>query len=119
MNRDFDLIRKIMTDIEMLPSGECKQQFEYPEIDTTTALYHVALLIDAGLIRGKTEEHSEGIDVIVFDLTWNGHDFLDAMKDDNLWNKAKENILKPGMSFTFDLLLEYLKFQVKQKIGLP
>lgn len=44
---------------------------------------------------------------------------IDATKDDSIWNKARENIFKPGVSFTFGLLLEWLKLEAKQKLGLP
>lgn len=45
-------------------------------------------------------------------FTWKGHDFLDAAKDDTLWNKAKEKFLIPGVSFTFDILFQWLKSQI-------
>ncbi|MDG2617731.1 DUF2513 domain-containing protein [Thermoleptolyngbya sichuanensis XZ-Cy5] len=50
-------------------------------------------------------------------LTWQGCEFADAVADDRLWNKAKENVLKPGISFTFDVLKEWLKAEISQ--GLP
>jgi hypothetical protein len=42
-------------------------------------------------------------------LTWAGHDFADAISEDNVWNKAKEHVLKPTASWTFDILMKYLE----------
>ncbi len=52
-------------------------------------------------------------------LTWAGQEFLSAAKDDSLWTKAKETVLKPGASFTFDRLFDWLKGQVGGALGLP
>jgi asparagine synthase (glutamine-hydrolysing) len=48
-----------------------------------------------------------------------GDDFLDAMKDETIWNSAKENILKPASGVAFDVLLEWLKWKMKTKLGMP
>lgn len=119
MKRDFDLIRHIMIDIEKIPAFQQEQNFSYEGYDTATINQHIALLIDAGLVKGKASETNVKRSVLVDDLTWQGQDFLNAMRDDNIWNKAKEQVLKPGVSFTFGLLLEWLKMKGKEKLGLP
>jgi hypothetical protein len=120
MKRDFDLIRRILTDIERMPAGSFQSNLKYPEYSQATVDEHTILLHDAGLIKANISKLMGGGNSIhIVGLTWSGHDFLDAMKDDNLWNKAKENVLKPGVSITFDVLLEWLKIQAKQKLGLP
>ncbi len=108
-----------MADMETIPAGGMKEKFEYSNFDAATIYYHIGMLIDAGLVKGKLFKEPGGPPfAYVDDLTWTGHDFLDAMRDDNLWNKAKEKVIKPGVSFTFDLLLEWLKSQAKQTLGL-
>lgn len=122
MKRDFDLIRHMLSDIEAMPAGEAIRKFEYPEYDLPTIEEHVRLINEAGFIKGNISEVISGrrtCSIFITGLSWDGHDFLDAMKDDNIWNKAKESILKPGASITFGLLLEWLKIEAKQKIGIP
>lgn len=120
MKRDFDLIRRILIDIESKPAGGVLQRFEYPEYDHRTIAEHVRLLIDAGLVQGELVELvGNGVHFIVSDLTWDGHDFLNAARDDTIWKKAKDTILKPTASVTFSLLLEWLKAQAKERFGLP
>ncbi|MBI3398676.1 MAG: DUF2513 domain-containing protein [Deltaproteobacteria bacterium] len=101
MKRDFDLIRRIMIDIEKIPARRYEQNFSYDGFDSATINQHIANLIDAGLVNGTTNSTNVRTTVLVNDLTWAGHDFLDAMRDDNLWNKAKEHVLKPGGLFYF------------------
>lgn len=83
--------------------------------------YHVQLLIDAGLVEGTAVRGPQGafIGAVVSRLTWAGHDFLQSVRDDSVWQKAKENVLKPGASWTFDILKEWAKHELKQKLGLP
>ena len=73
--------------------------------------YHAGLLIDAGLVEGRTVQgnHGQIIGAVITRLTWAGHDFLDAARNDTVWNKAKEKMLKPGISWTFSMLAEFLK----------
>lgn len=80
---------------------------------------HIELLKKAGLIEATIMRDFSGIcGVSIQGLTWEGHDFLDVAKDDSIWLKAKETILKPAVSITFTVLLEWLKEEAKKKLGL-
>ena len=117
----MDLIRTILQKIEL-----CEDPFgldDMPEIkgcDTSQISYHVKLLCDADLIEADSFEESgmPYTDFINLNLTWAGQDFLDAARDDTLWNKAKVKLINSGTSFTFGLLLEWLEMKAKEKIGL-
>lgn len=119
MKRDFDLIRRILVDIENIPARGQRQDFSCEGYDTAMINQHIVSLIEAGLVKGTSNSTNVRTTVLVDDLTWAGHDFLDAMKDDTIWNKAKEHVLKPGVSFTFGLLLQWLEVKAKEKLGLP
>ena len=121
MERDFDLIRLILKDIQAKPAGEPYTRIDnLSSYDPATVYAHIDLLMDAGLVKGRVLRVTSGIAGIhITGLTWQGHDFLDASKDDSLWNKAKDKIIRPGVSITFDLLLDWLKYQVRTNIGLP
>jgi hypothetical protein len=117
MTRDMDIVRKLL-----LRSETANGQVS---VNDPVETYHVRIMIDAKLIEGRISEeitadaprHS-----YIHNLTWAGHDFLDAARNDTVWRTAKEKILKPGVSWTFDLLKETLKALAKQqliRIGLP
>lgn len=37
-------------------------------------------------------------------LTWTGHEFLDAIRSDTVWNKTKQTFSSKGLDMTFDLI---------------
>lgn len=122
MKRDLDLIRRILLDIEALPVGQSRDSIKYPEYDQPTIGQHINLLHQAGLIEAiiqKVKPTNRVVKFTITGLTWKGHDFLDLVKNDSIWNKAKEKFIKPGVSFSFELLFAWLKAQAKEQLGLP
>jgi hypothetical protein len=142
MRRDFELIRKILF------WHESPDDYKSPEDDGYTkeqVRHHVYLLIQAGILlppaprpspfgKGRDYESLKRFgNATSFDdrypqsvawcITWEGHDFLDAMRDDTLWKKAKETVLKPAgkaaVGASFAVLLAWLKLEATQKLGIP
>src|SRR5260370_40543363 len=102
MKRDMDIIRMMLMHQE---SGEAPPGLsKYPE---DLVVYNIALMKDAGLIVASILDDEKGSPrgAIIIRMTWGGHDFLDAVRDDNVWRKAKEKVLKPTASCTFSLLM--------------
>jgi hypothetical protein len=57
-------------------------------------------------------------EIIVKSLTWNGREFLDDVRDVEVWGKTKERAKAvAGVGFSF--LWEIAKAEVKSKLGLP
>ncbi len=120
MKRDFELIRKILREVEDSDGLSRLTGFEYDGYDKDVVTEHIEILIEADLLRGKVTRYLNGSgSAFVTGLTWAGHDFLDSMKDEGIWSKAKDTILKPVGGVAFDVLKEWLKWQMKQKLGLP
>lgn len=114
MKRDMDLVRAILLSEEE-DSNKYLDRYSPAQIG-----HHVEILADAGLIVGSASAvvgDKYPINYSIRRLTWSGHEFLAAAKDDTIWNKAKEKILKPATSWTFSILLEYLKAEAKQQLG--
>jgi Hypothetical protein (DUF2513). len=105
MKRDLDLCRQIL-----LSQERDDPNLEIPGYTTEQILYHCVLLEEAGLLVGQFVRGSSG-DVIgarIERLTWEGHDFLDAARNDKNWRKAKDQILKTGGSWTFEIVKSLL-----------
>lgn len=100
-----------------MPYGETLSSLDgvAPEVFVT----HVIWLQEAGLIEADAQAGSGSFAqyASVSRLTWAGCEFADAIQDDTLWAKAKDVVLKPGISFTFDTLKEWLKTEITN--GLP
>ena len=121
MIRDFDLIRKILLVVQANPAGtgtiSVSFEGEYPQ---NLVNEHAELLIEAGLLKGRALRGGNGLGPVAIEgLTWAGHDFIDAAKDETIWAKAKTTVLKPAVAVTFDALLQWLKRQVLDSLGLP
>ena len=83
--------------------------FSCEEID-----YHFSLLFGAGLLDGK---HNLSPGFVIKGVTWNGHEFLDATRDPDVWEKTKARA--KGVSNTgMGILLEIAKAEIKTKLGL-
>lgn len=125
MKRDMDLIRLMLLRTESAGidkeaadkyHAECEK---YPE---PVRAHQIAIMIEAGLIVGVTSSSPEsgGLPVrgIIGRLTWQGHEFLDAARDETTWKKVRDKVMKPAASFTFGILVEALKIEIKTRIGM-
>ena len=117
MKRDMDLIRRIALDTEAMEFGYVLTADE--DQDQASFGFHVIWMKEAGLIKANVTEYESGEPpkAEVLRLTWAGCEFVDAIRSDTLWSKAKASVLRPGVSFTFDVLKEWLKTEIAQ--GLP
>jgi len=114
MKRDMDVIRKIILcvrdadDIVSSVDGIEKQVFGF----------HVQLLEEAKLVHSSilTDGSGKTVNARILRLTWQGQDFADAIVDNTIWKKAKDNIIKPSASWTFSILLDYLSLEIKRII---
>ncbi len=112
----MDLIRRICLEIEVLPLGVPLRGLM--DVDEETSLRHAELLTQDGLVEGNVLRYQEGGGAALLrQLTWSGHDFADAVKNEGVWARAKSKILTSGASFTFELLKEFLKAEVAK--GFP
>ena len=115
MKRDMDIIRQIV--LAVRDSDGVVRGLEGVEFEVYAE--HVRLLDEAGLIDASIQvvPQRRVIAALVWRLTWAGQDFADAISSDTLWHKAKETVIKPTGSWTFDVLKEWLKTEISQ--GLP
>lgn len=122
MIRDFDLIRKMLLEIQAMPAGSETFTLSYPEeFPQSVVDEHASILIDAGLIEGKVLRKAMGkiAAVNIRGLTWAGHDFIDAAKNESIWGKAFAFVKEKGGAVTFEVLKELLKVLARDAAGLP
>jgi hypothetical protein len=73
-------------------------------------LFHCELLVEAGLLQGQVVRGRSGerIGARLEKLTWEGSDFLDVARSETKWKKAKAQIVKTGVSWTFEIVKSVL-----------
>lgn len=107
MKRDWDMIRKILTQLEEHSSSEgCVRLSDFSENEAASIAYNMELLIEAKIVNGQMSEEItlEPQDFFAERLTWEGHEFLDSIRNDSIWEKTKREFSKNGLSMTFDLI---------------
>jgi hypothetical protein len=116
MKRDMDLAREILLKIEdkSSPNESLNLEDELAEHSVEEIMYHVKLLAQADLVEATDESSHDGIYWIAEGLTWKGHEFLDAVRNDTVWNDTKEIVKQKGGSIAFDVL-KSLALQVAAK----
>lgn len=112
MKRNWDTIRELLVKVEecTLPTDRVRLT-DFSEDRAAEVSYHMALLIQAGLVNGRMDE-TLSADVKNFfaqKLTWSGHEFLDSIRSDTVWQKTKSIFAEQGLSMTVDLVKETAK----------
>jgi Hypothetical protein (DUF2513) len=120
MKRDLDLVRQLMLQIEALPASP-PVQYRMSEIEDPVLLAHLEMLIEAGLVNGKiTRSHGVRGDVIsVSGLTWQGHEWVEMVRSQSLWNEVKSAVLDGGGVLTFELTKAIATKLLRARLALP
>lgn len=113
MQRDMDLIRAILLEVEKCRSLEgCR--IEIPGRTHEELYYNGKLAQEAGFIEARFLPGSA--DFHVSRLTYDGHEFLDAARNDTLWAKAKETVIKNTGTLTLEGLKVVLTALIKHAL---
>ena len=107
--------------IEDAPSGWAPHPLEIEGYPSAQIGYHAYLLIDAGLANGRdcTASGSEGPEGFISKLTWAGHEFADAARDETRWKKAIGMVHDKAGSVTIAVLTQLLGGLMRASLGLP
>ena len=123
MKRDLGLIRELLLHVERLdiPAGcfggyyvgDGGLQVDGHSDDAVA--HHLIWLIEGGFLRGQTDQDGS---FALSGLTWAGCEFLDDVRDPEIWRKTKEHA-KSVAGVGFGFMWELAKAEVKAKLGLP
>ena len=111
MKRDLDLARNILLAIENNENatGPDWKPLTIPGYSQEQVSYHIMLLDEAGLIEAEKLTTFDGFKWEYERLTWQGHEFLDSARDENLWKQAKnklEEIKNPSFEVLKTVLIK-------------
>lgn len=105
MKRDMDLVRKIMLAVEASERPLDSSLIRIGGYTGETITEHMRLLNEAGLIEGISAYSVEHrLKWIELRLTWNGHDFLDAARNENVWVETVAEVRKKSGAVPFEVL---------------
>lgn len=136
MKRDWNQIREILIGLEahddILATWEpdnirCINVHDPAgEVEYLRYAEQVRLLVEAGLVQGAagyvfSGDDRTGVDFATqkpYRLTWRGHEFLNAIRDDQVWRKIQATTIDKGSSLSFDIIKELGITLVKSALGL-
>ena len=122
VKRDMELVRRILFEVQDKTSL-APEPLQLVDVDHDYLGRHIEMLFDEGMLDGfgKDLSHLGYKQVWVKDLTWSGHDFVAALRNDGVWHKIKTtlspfdlatmplNVLK---GVAVDLLKKYIEGQL-------
>nr|WP_232442870.1 DUF2513 domain-containing protein [Burkholderia ubonensis] len=117
----MDLIRELLLKLEALPLQPSDVAYIYSDVVPVDGYnahqidYHLQLLEQAGLVDAGGLGGGEGPGIAFSRLSWAGHDFLDAVRSPDVWDRTKQVTSTAG-GFTVDLLVFAAKTYIEGKI---
>jgi hypothetical protein len=123
MKREMDLIRDLMLHIEGDPvfdglhwvtPGTPEEIGLPPGRSMDEIAYHLGLLLEAGFVKGQAGMQMP----MISQLTWKGHEFLDDIRDQDVWSKTKDR-LGGRPSASIGIISEIARAELKKKLRLP
>ena len=120
MHRDMDLCRKILVEVEKIPTTRLLMEIKLEGYTDDEIGYNAWLLADEGLIEGQDiSAHGHKVHRYApLCLTYKGHDFLEHARDDVRWKKAKDKITEISGAMTTQVILAVLKNLITKELGL-
>lgn len=120
MKRDLELIRKLLLFFE---NKTDHGHVEVPPIegyDDFTIKYNLTLMYEAGLLHAEPKRKTDNrvITVLPFELSWDGHEFLDRVRSESVWGRIRAKGLSHGGSLAFAVVKELALKYALQEVGL-
>lgn len=116
MQRSWELVRELMfyfeehhregNDYIMFRHGNLPRNWDFPDWEVVE---HTRLLIDAGFLDGRPADMMDWHGVDVRGVTWEGHEFLDSVRDPEVWRRTKEETARVSGSVGLEVLKEAAK----------
>jgi Hypothetical protein (DUF2513) len=112
MKLNLDLVRAILLRIEEAPPNQDVGSLHLEGYDEDEVLAHIDLLAEQDLINANIVQAGSGDKRIyaayVKNLTWEGHQFLDNARNEEVWNRTKKIVKERGGSASFEIFKSLL-----------
>lgn len=120
MKRDMDLFREILLKIEEYPAGEMIHEISIPgdRWNDAELLGHLRLIYQAGLVDGMMEFFPDEVMIALHGLSNEGHDLLDSIRNETVWQNTKETVAKAGGSVAIETLKAIAAAAMAKYLGL-
>ncbi len=127
MKLDRDLVRELLLFLESKEDTAARDhdQIEIAGYTSTDIGYTLTKMHEAGFIVAETlrsrSTPERVIKVIPFELTYQGHEFLDSIRDPEVWRRTKEAGAKvggAGIEVMWEIAKGIGKQMIKERLGI-
>ena len=114
MKRDDDFIRQLLLECEQSDDIHLVARLRLnPSNDELKRYHHIRLLCDSGYFAAVGEH--------VYRMTNQGYNYLEAIKNETVWAKTKEEVTKLGgatLDMIKDIAVALIKREAAEKLGI-
>jgi len=121
MKLEKELVREILLAVEAHDKPQGWMKLTVEGRSPTEVSYHVMLLNEAGLLVGISLGGMNSFHWEPIRLTYEGHEFLDAVRDGEVWKRTKEGAEKvggAGLGMLVEIGKAYGKQVLKERLGI-
>ena len=124
MKRNMDLIRTILLRVEELGDPGLEPETTdslFKDYDPTEVNHHIKILEQDKYLFAYTRPLVTGsfkIKWIIEGMTMEGHEFVEASRDNERWEQAKKTVFSKVGSFVLDSILQVLLQLVRKQVGI-
>ena len=117
MKRDWELVRTILLTVEEADPTSLTDEDDFKDagVDKATLVEHVKIMESAGLLEAG---YVMGGGFHVRRLTWEGHEFLEAIRAEGAMQQVREKAKVTGGALTFEMVKALGTAWLKSQMGL-
>lgn len=119
MKRDWEMIRKILLEVESLAPNALLTLDSFPEEDYQAISYHLEILAEAGILKGKIHKTPGGSphQFHLIQLTWLGHNLIDAIRSEAIWQEIQCTLAAKNVTISVDFILSIAQAFFKKTLS--
>ncbi len=126
MKLNHECVRDVLICIEENLHYGCYIDFSTVELKNYSSedlLYTAAKLLEAGFLNGEHISYigSSIPDIRITSITWEGHQFLDNIRDDNVWKNTKNVLSKlssASLSMVGNIASQIISSMIQKQLGI-
>ena len=114
----MELCRKILFAIEEQYVDTAIYHLKIENYSMEQIAYHCKILYEAKLVSDYEAEYGDDhiLSFGVGSITWEGHEYLDKIRQDSIWNKTKNIIKEKGLPMTIDVISKIASSSIAEVI---
>lgn len=118
MKRDMDLVRLVLLEVEKNDNPMRAIEIQIDDYSPDEVSYHVMLLEQAGYLTAINLSHQRGIAYRPKAMTWEGHEFLSAIKSGSIWNRVKAKLAAAATDAPLSVIKQLAMKYAAEALGL-